>query len=188
MKETSKLYSKRLASGHLATYLSGVGIDVGCGDDCLYTPYGSVTPWDKAQGDAQYLESIKDESLDFVYSSHCLEHVRDVTTALKSWVRALKPGGYLYIVVPDYQIYEKCCWPSKFNSDHKHSFSLTLEAAKVNRMNHWHENDLRRLFEALGVKTISMQLEDDNYDYNNGLVDQTLGSAVAQICIIAQKR
>ena len=66
----------------------------------------------------------EDNSFDFVYSSHCLEDMEDVETALKNWVRILKPGGFLYVVVPDFGLYEKYCFPSRFNASHKSTFSI----------------------------------------------------------------
>lgn len=40
-------------------------------------------------------------SLDFVYSSHLLEDFPDWTPVLTEWVRVLKPGGYLIVLMPD---------------------------------------------------------------------------------------
>lgn len=40
-------------------------------------------------------------SLDFVYSSHLLEDYADWNPVLDEWVRVLKPGGRLIILVPD---------------------------------------------------------------------------------------
>lgn len=41
-----------------------------------------------------------DESLDFVISSHVLEHLPDTIGALKEWYRVVKPGGYLFMILP----------------------------------------------------------------------------------------
>lgn len=40
-------------------------------------------------------------SLDFVYSSHLLEDYLDWWPVLREWVRVLRPGGHLVILVPD---------------------------------------------------------------------------------------
>lgn len=47
------------------------------------------------------------DSQDFVYSSHVLEHIKDSYDALSEWFRVLKPGGYLFIVVPHAYLYER---------------------------------------------------------------------------------
>ncbi|WP_250512176.1 class I SAM-dependent methyltransferase [Caballeronia sp. INDeC2] len=111
-------------------WLVGKGLDIGGGNDSialyrsLFPRIESVTVYEWAQGDAQYLENVKDDSFDFVYSGHCLEHMMDPRIALRHWLRVLKPGGHLVITVPDEDMYEQGAWPSTFNGDHKHTFTL----------------------------------------------------------------
>ncbi|MDR5741954.1 class I SAM-dependent methyltransferase [Caballeronia sp. LZ029] len=111
-------------------WLVGKGLDIGGGNDsialyrALFPRIESVTVYEWAQGDAQYLENVQDDSFDFVYSGHCLEHVVDPRVALRHWLRVLKPGGHLVITVPDEDLYEQGVWPSTFNDDHKHTFTL----------------------------------------------------------------
>jgi len=81
--------------------------------------------WDLEHGDAQLLDRIEDESFDFVYSSHTLEHVADASAALRNWYRVVKPGGHLILFVPDRDLYEKkLTLPSRWNPDHKRFFLL----------------------------------------------------------------
>src|ERR1700746_1334791 len=110
-QETSKCYPRRRERGDFKRYLTGEGIDVGCGDDPLRIEEGSVRGYDRLDGDALYMTGVPGEGYDFVYSSHCLEHMRDVKLALTNWLRILKPGGILYVVVPDFELYEKRRWP-----------------------------------------------------------------------------
>lgn len=53
--------------------------------------------------DVKDLHMIVDNSVDAVYSSHCLEHLEfyDVPKCLKEWYRVLKPNGEIRILVPD---------------------------------------------------------------------------------------
>ncbi len=44
---------------------------------------------------------IADGILDYLCSSHVLEHLPDPIAALHEWHRVLRPGGWLYLVVPD---------------------------------------------------------------------------------------
>ena len=46
---------------------------------------------------------LPDDCVDYIYSSNALEHVgkREVVPALKEWNRIPKPGGELYLLVPD---------------------------------------------------------------------------------------
>ena len=53
------------------------------------------------QDDGERLEAFEDESLDFVISNHFLEHCENPLEALRNGVRVLRPGGILYLAVPD---------------------------------------------------------------------------------------
>lgn len=65
-------------------------------------------------------EAHKEEfsnSLDFVFSSHALEHLESWVEAIKIFTNVLKPGGVLYLYLPDYsQVY----WRPWNNAKHKH--------------------------------------------------------------------
>jgi len=43
---------------------------------------------------------LGDESADFVFSSHCLEHCLNTLKTLYEWKRLLKKGGVLFLVLP----------------------------------------------------------------------------------------
>ena len=186
MNETSKsAFIREFCHG---SYLIGRGIDIGAGDDPLKVNRGTVNAWDKEDGDAQYMAGVPDRSYNFVYSSHCLEHMVDIDVALENWTRILKPLGYLYIVVPDYQLYEQMRWPSIHNPDHKHNFSLSLPREKVGRDNHHSMMQFVKWTTDFRLVLIDSSLQDQGYDYNVGPCDQTLGNALAQICLIFRKR
>jgi SAM-dependent methyltransferase len=139
-------------------YFSGQVIDVGCGPD-LVVPH--AVPFDVEHGDAQrILEYFEASSFDCVHSSHCLEHMRDVETALSQWWRLVRPGGHLIIVVPDEDLYEQGTWPSLFNSDHKATFRLGKQQS-------WSpvSYDIGALVRALPcAEIIEAQLQDNGYD------------------------
>ncbi len=130
MKETSKSIARRLHTPGFARYFAGHGIDVGAGDDPL-GQYRTLFPfmvdcraWDKQDGDAQRLDGVKDASFDFLHSSHCLEHLIDPAMALYRWCKVVKRGGHIVVLVPDEDLYEQHVWPSRWNGDHKHTFTL----------------------------------------------------------------
>lgn len=52
------------------------------------------------QGEAVALP-FKSSALDYVVSSHVLEHVANPVEALLEWYRVLRPGGIIYLIVPD---------------------------------------------------------------------------------------
>jgi SAM-dependent methyltransferase len=186
--ETKKSEGLRVQRGDFSNFLRGKGIDIGCGSDCLRIESGTVRPWDVADGDAQEMAGVPDSEFDFVYSSHCLEHMRDVRVSLSNWIRILKPGGFLYFAVPDYVLYEKMTWPSMYNSDHKQSFCFSIPREAVARPNHFHvTNDLVPLLKELGVEPIRVQLENVGFNYNAGIFDQTRHFALSQICLVGRK-
>jgi SAM-dependent methyltransferase len=83
-----------------------------------------VRTWDWEDGDAQFLASLADESVDFIHSSHCLEHLNDPAEGLKNWLRVLRPGGHIIVTIPDEDLYEQGVFPSNFNRDHKRTFTV----------------------------------------------------------------
>jgi len=118
--ETSKAQGRREREGFFEKYCRGKGIDIGYAGDPVVP---SVQGWDFEHGDAQYMRGLEDESFDFVYSSHLLEHLPDIEIALNHWNRVLKPGGYLLLYLPHRDLYEKkTTLPSRFNDDHMHFF------------------------------------------------------------------
>jgi SAM-dependent methyltransferase len=148
----------------------------------------SVRTWDRDDGDAQYLHGVPDAAFDFVHSSHCLEHMVDVAEALRHWIRVLKPGGYLIVTVPDEDLYEQGAWPSRFNRDHKWTFTMAKPASwsprSVNVV------DLVRQFaEALELERLVLHRDFYRPTHPGRTPDQTL-TPVAECSIewIARKR
>ena len=164
----------------LRPLMAGRGIDIGCGP----CPVEGADPWDWAQGDAQYMDGVEDLTYDWVFSAHCLEHMRDPHTAIQNWWRILKVGGYLIVLVPDEDLYEQCVWPSKFNSDHKRTFTCgkhkSWSPVSINC------TDLLRHLP--GHHLISLTLEDNGYDYERTGWDQTTGGAEAAVQFVVKKQ
>jgi SAM-dependent methyltransferase len=51
--------------------------------------------------DGEKLETIPDESQDFLIANHMLEHARDPIRTVRNFLRVLKPGGILFMAIPD---------------------------------------------------------------------------------------
>lgn len=134
MNECSKAVVRRMHDPAFATrYFAGIGIDIGAGSDGL-NRYAQFFPrmrgcktWDVGHGDAQLMFGVPNANFDFVHSSHCLEHLRDPKKALDRWVEITAVGGHIICVVPDEDMYEQGVWPSTFNADHKHTFTIYKE-------------------------------------------------------------
>ena len=75
-------------------------------------------------GDICDLSQFKDDSIEEVYASHVLEHVRqiDVENVLKGIQRILKKNGKLYISVPDLDILCHTMLSPYFSKDIKFHF------------------------------------------------------------------
>ena len=43
---------------------------------------------------------FKDNTLDYVISSHVIEHFFDPIKAMQEWYRVIKPGGYIFTIAP----------------------------------------------------------------------------------------
>ncbi len=72
----------------------------------------------RGHGDSLPFDS---NSLDFLYSSHLLEDYTDWTPVLKEWVRVIKPGGYLVVLLPDRELWVAACAAGQCPNDfHRH--------------------------------------------------------------------
>jgi SAM-dependent methyltransferase len=170
---------RRLADSRFSNrYFVGFGIDVGGGQDSLklyaelFPRIRNVFVYDQVHGDAQELANVPDQSFDFLYSSHCLEHLRDPHRALANWVRVVRPGGHLVVSVPDEDLYEQKHWPSRFNSDHKLTFTI-CKAHSWSPVSFNAIDLVRPLVDR--VQVLSIQLIDHGYRYAflGHSVDQT---------------
>lgn len=156
MREASKTLP--LLTERELAYLQGKGIDIGCGDDPVRP---DAQRFDVEQGDANCITRFVKEvgSFDYVFASHCLEHMGDPGGALDGWWALVKPGGAMFVVVPDEDLYEQGYWPSLFNDDHKFTFSISKQESwsPVSR-------NLLDLAGALpGAEIVSLRLQDHCY-------------------------
>lgn len=189
MNEQTKSHATRLRNDDYR-FLRGNVLDIGCGPDPIkLAPPTTVTGWDLGDGDAQYLETLQDEKFDAVVSSHCLEHMSDVPTALANWSRVLKEGGYMLIYVPSWTFYERRQWPSPYNGDHKASFDLIDPDVRPNHP-FYGMREMRELGLACGLTLVDARLELDNYNLrkvHDLTRDQTMENALAQVTFIFLK-
>jgi SAM-dependent methyltransferase len=170
MNETSKsIFSKIKDSRYATRYFVGDGIDIGAGPDPIvhyhefFPLMRSCRVWDMPDGDAELMGGVGDGTFDFVHSSHCLEHMRNPAIALNNWLRILKPGGHLVCLIPDEDLYEQGQFPSTYNGDHKHTFTIWKQRS-------WSSHSIN-LFDLLSatahaVEIKKIELLDATYRYN----------------------
>ena len=158
MNESSKSIFSKIRDNRYATrYLVGDGIDIGAGKDALgiyhelFPLMASCRGWDLSDGDAELMQSINDNTFNFIHSAHCLEHMKNPQIALDNWLRILKPNGHLICIVPDEDMYEQGVFPSTFNLDHKHSFTIY-------KKNSWSEKSIN-LLDLLSRSKFSIEIK-----------------------------
>lgn len=111
------------ASGHASRFVQsfalevcqGYGLDVGCGKKEWALP-GSIPidkslddgKWDAENLPSEYVRWSEDrkhfdhctKNYDYIFSSHCLEHVPNWVNALNHWTSFLRIGGVLFLYLP----------------------------------------------------------------------------------------
>lgn len=125
----------------ITKWTRGRGLDIGCGAWKVYPHFIGVdnkldtqlfnqpmNP-DVTVVTAEKLDLFASGSMDFVFSSHLLEHIEPdhVASTLKEWLRVIKNRGYLVLYLPDEDEYPKCKEESRgikefepgCNRDHK---------------------------------------------------------------------
>lgn len=99
----------------------GEGYDIGAGPD----PFPGARPIDiliddESAGMAPTAERLPKGFVDYIFSSHCLEHLVDPVTALEHWRSRLRPGGCLFLYLPHP---EMTYWRPEHNRKHLHTWT-----------------------------------------------------------------
>jgi SAM-dependent methyltransferase len=189
LRESTKAFVRRSKDPFWNDVFVGDGLDVGSGNDPFkkewFPAVKSVRTFDIADGDAQYLaRAFRPGSFDFVHSSNCLEHLRCPWEAVLGWMHVLKPGGHMVFTVPDEDLYEQGVFPSRWNVDHKWTFTWHKDCSWTKRSINLDEMlvgmakfcEVRRVF-----------LADSGYDRAVTGVDQTVRGAEAFWEVVVRK-
>lgn len=103
---------------HICT---GIGYDIGCMKKEWSFP-GSITI-DLSFNDGFHAKNLPQKEVDYIFSSHCLEHILDWVSVMDYWYETLKIGGVLFLYLPDYsQEY----WKPWNNRKHYNILSSTI--------------------------------------------------------------
>jgi len=116
-------------------------------------PYGKLKNGKNIINDAIDIQSIQDNTYDFCFSSHCLEHIANPLKAIKEYLRIIKKHGYLIIIVPE----KSTCFDHNRNYT---SFSTILNQYNKNIG----EDDLSTLPEILKNHDLSMDPAAGNFE------------------------
>lgn len=78
----------------------GVGYDIGCMKKEWALP--ESIPIDLSFNDGYHANNLPDGEVDYIFSSHCLEHINDWVGTLNYWSTKIKEGGVIFLYLPDY--------------------------------------------------------------------------------------
>ena len=98
-------------------FCRGKGYDIGCMKPEWSYP-GSI-PIDLDFPDEWDANNLPEEQVDYIFSSHCLEHVDDWVGTLNYWTDNLRQGGILFLYLPHY---DQKYWRPWNNRKHNHVF------------------------------------------------------------------
>lgn len=119
----NKKYLDLQAKGNAAQYILpfakyfcvGLGYDIGYSEDSWKLP-GSIGI-DLKDNKGFHANNLPNELVDFIFSSHCLEHLDDWVKTLEYWASKIKSKGILFLYLPhEDQEY----WLPWNNRKHKH--------------------------------------------------------------------
>jgi SAM-dependent methyltransferase len=123
---------------------------------------------------------LKDNTVDFVISSHVIEHFYDPVKAIKEWLRVVKPGGYVYIIAPHMDRIGEAATPRSLPAEiidrHEHP-----NPPKVDNHEHyscWKTEDFVGFCKHYGWKLAAVQDVDDKVGNGFTVVIQKEGTLV----------
>ena len=103
-----KIYPEFQTNGNAARFampfakelLQGNGLDIGCNRKDWAFPGAKMI--DLEIDDEWDAFNLPNEKYDYIFSSHCLEHINDWVGALDYWGEHLKAGGVMFLYLPHY--------------------------------------------------------------------------------------
>lgn len=99
-------------------WCKGKGLDIGCNRPEWAFPNSQMI--DLEIEDEWNAYNLPDEKFDYIFSSHCLEHLLDWVGALEYWRSRLKKDGVLFLYLPHYR---QKYWKPWHNRKHIHVFT-----------------------------------------------------------------
>lgn len=121
-----KEYPKFQASGNAARFIipfaqevcKGRGLDIGCGK--LEWKLPGALGIDPILDSNYSATKLSIDQYDYIFSSHCLEHLDNWVPTLDYWYGRIREGGVLFLYLP---AYEQEYWRPWNNQKHKSIFT-----------------------------------------------------------------
>ena len=101
-------------------YCKGLGVDVGCMLKEWALP-GAI-PVDQSFDERWHAMDLPIQDIDYIFSSHCAEHLITPYNVFDYWNTVLKSGGCLFLYLPHFSQKYWRPW-NKTNSPHYHVFT-----------------------------------------------------------------
>jgi hypothetical protein len=114
-------YASQFAIPYAKHVCKGFGYDIGCMKKEWSFP-GSH-PVDIDIDDQWSADNLPPMSPDYIFSSHCLEHIPYWVNTMDYWYERLSVGGVLFLYLPDYS---QKYWRPWNNKKHFNIFSPTI--------------------------------------------------------------
>jgi predicted SAM-dependent methyltransferase len=127
-------------------FCKGVGYDIGYCKPEWKLP-GAIGV-DLADGKGYSADKLPEGNVDYIFSSHCLEHVDNWVDTLLYWHSCVKPGGVIFLYLPDYS---QTYWRPWNNRKHRHVMDPTV---------------IKGLLESKGCKNIFVSGVDLNNSFS----------------------
>lgn len=102
-------------------FCKGTGYDIGFSKESWKLP--NAIGIDICLQNGFHANNLPDENVDYIYSSHCLEHVDNWVLTLEYWISHLKDGGILFLYLPDFS---QKYWRPWNNRKHNHCFTPNI--------------------------------------------------------------
>lgn len=154
-----KTYPAFQAKGHAAQFAIpfakhvciGDGYDIGCMKREWSFP--GATPIDISFDDEWHATNLPRSGVDYIFSSHCLEHIDDWVITMDYWFDTIKKTGTLFLYLPHY---EQEYWKPWNNRKHRNMFSPQIIEDYMNDKGYHNifvsDIDLNHSFMAIGEK------------------------------------
>lgn len=119
-------FAAKFAFPYAQQVCKGMGFDVGCNrEEWKFPGAVGIDPLVTPEWDALNFPPYFKNQLDYIFSSHCLEHLQNWVDVLDYWTSFLKKGGILFLYLPDYsQVY----WRPWNNKKHLNIFTPQIIA------------------------------------------------------------
>ena len=93
--------ASQFAIAYAKKFCKGVGYDIGYSKESWKFPNAIGIDIDN-KNDEYHADNLPDKKVDYVYSSHCLEHVPHWVNTIEYWISKIKIGGVLFLYLPDF--------------------------------------------------------------------------------------